>query len=65
MVDDKWLTALDTAIRGEMDRVNQELTGRLTELADRYETPLPEIAERVVELEATVNRHLEAMGFAS
>ena len=43
VVDDKWLAALDTAIHGEMDRVSQELTKRVKELAERYETPLPQI----------------------
>jgi type I restriction enzyme M protein len=64
VVDDKWLAALDAAIHGEMDRVSQQLTQRVKELAERYETPLPEIVSHVAELEAKVNRHLEAMGFA-
>ena len=41
VVDDKWLAALDAAIHGEMDRVSQQLTQRVKELAERYETPLP------------------------
>ena len=64
VVDDKWLAALDAAIHREMDRVSQQLTQRVKELAERYETPLPQMASRVAELEATVNRHLERMGFA-
>ena len=64
VVDDKWLTALDTAIHGEMDRVSQQLTQRVRELADRYETPLPQMVFGVAELEAKVNRHLERMGFS-
>jgi type I restriction enzyme M protein len=63
VVDDKWLAALDAAIHGEMDRVSQQLTQRLKELAERYETPLPQMVSRVSELEAKVNRHLERMGF--
>jgi type I restriction enzyme M protein len=47
-----------------MDRVSQQLTQRVRELAQRYDTPLPRMACRVAELEARVNRHLEAMGFA-
>jgi type I restriction enzyme M protein len=46
-----------------MDRVSQQLTRRVKELAERYETPLPQAANRVMELEAKVNRHLEKMGF--
>lgn len=64
VVDDKWLTALDTRIHGEMDRISQALTGRVKQLAERYETPLPRAASRVAELERTVNRHLERMGFS-
>jgi type I restriction enzyme M protein len=64
VVDDKWLAALDAAIHGEMDRVSQQLTQRVKELAERYETPLPKVVSRVAELEAKVNRHLERMGFA-
>ncbi|WP_321430374.1 type I restriction-modification system subunit M [uncultured Methanolobus sp.] len=63
VVDDKWLSALDTAIHGEMDRISQSLTQRVKELAERYETPLPQMTERVAELEAKVNEHLERMGF--
>jgi len=64
VVDDKWLAALDAAIHGEMDRVSQQLTQRVKELAERYETPLLQMAGRMAELEAKVNRHLETMGFA-
>lgn len=64
VVDDKWLAALDAAIHGEMNRVSQQLTQRVKELAERYETPLPRMAGRVAELEARVNHHLERMGFS-
>jgi len=45
-------------------RDNQRLTGRVKELAERYDRPLPKFAERSSELEAKVNAHLERMGFA-
>jgi len=64
VVEDKWLAALDAAIHGEMDRVSQALTGRVRQLAERYENPLPQMVDRVAELEARVSRHLERMGFA-
>lgn len=64
VVDDKWLAALDAAIHGEMDRISQALTQRVTELAERYETPMPRLTNRVAELEAKVNSHLEKMGFS-
>ncbi len=64
MVDDKWLGALDAAIHGEMDRISQGLTRRVRELAERYESRLPQLVDRVAELQAKVDAHLERMGFA-
>jgi type I restriction enzyme M protein len=64
VVNDKWLAALDAVVHGEMDRVSQSLTQRVKELSERYETPLPQLTERVTELENKVNHHLERMGFA-
>jgi len=64
VVDDKWMDTLDAAIHGEMDRVSQQLTQRVKELAERYETPLPQMTSHLAELEAKVNQHLERMGFA-
>jgi type I restriction enzyme M protein len=64
VVDDKWLAALDAVVHGEMDRVSRQLTRRVNELAERYETTLPQIANRVTELDAKVSRHLERMGFS-
>lgn len=64
VVDDKWLAALDRDIHGEMDRVSQQLTQRVKELAERYQTPMPQMVNRVAELEAKVNRHLKHMGFS-
>ena len=64
VVDDKWLATLDSAIHGEIDRIEQSLTGRVKELAERYQAPLPEMTERVAELEDKVAAHLQRMGFA-
>ena len=64
VVDDKWLAALNTDIQGEMDRVSRQLTGRVKELAERYETPLPQMVARVTELEDRVKGHLEKMGYS-
>ncbi|MCP3963129.1 MAG: N-6 DNA methylase [bacterium] len=63
-VGNKWLAALGTSIDGELDRVSQQLTQRVKVLAERYEIPVPQVADRVVDLEAKVNNHLERMGFA-
>jgi type I restriction enzyme M protein len=64
VVDDKWLATLEAAIHGELDRVSQALTARVTELAERYDVPLPTLTTKAAELEQTVNRHLERMGFS-
>lgn len=63
VVEDKWLSSLDTVIHGETDRISQSLTQRVKELAERYETPMQQMTDRVAELEAKVNQHLERMGF--
>lgn len=64
LVDDKWLSRIDADIHGEMDRISQTLTQRVRELAERYEAPMPDLLARVTALEAKVNGHLHAMGFA-
>jgi type I restriction enzyme M protein len=64
VVDDKWLAALDAAIHGEMDRISQALTQRVKQLAERYGTPMPQLASRVADLERAVNHQLERMGFS-
>jgi type I restriction enzyme M protein len=63
VVDDKWLATLNAAIHGEMERISRALTQRVKDLAERYETPMPLMTNRVAELEAKVNCHLERMGF--
>lgn len=63
VVEDKWLASLATAINGEMERISQTLTHRVKELAERYETPLPQAVNCVAELEQKVNAHLGRMGF--
>ena len=32
--------------------------------AERYETPLPQVIDRVTEMESKVNCHLKKMGFS-
>jgi type I restriction enzyme M protein len=62
VVDDKWLAALEARVHGETDRVSQVLTRRVRELAERYETPLPDLETLVTALGTKVRRHLERMG---
>ncbi|MDD2742942.1 MAG: hypothetical protein PHV02_11750, partial [Rhodocyclaceae bacterium] len=63
VVDDKWLAALSAQVQGELDRVSQALTGRIRQLAERYATSLPRLAEEVETLAARVDEHLKKMGF--
>lgn len=64
VVHDKWLATLTRRVQGELDRVSQTLTGRIKQLADRYATPLPQLAQEVDALQAKVSEHLKKMGFA-
>ncbi|MHB8210122.1 MAG: type I restriction-modification system subunit M [Acidithiobacillus sp.] len=63
VVEDKWLNALAEDVQAELDRVSQALTGRVKELAERYDKPLPELEAEVETLAAQVDGHLEKMGF--
>ncbi len=62
VVDDKWFPTLRQAINSEMERISQRLTYRIKELAERYDTPLPDLIQEVDELTAKVERHLQRMG---
>jgi type I restriction enzyme M protein len=64
VVDGKWMATIDTDIHGEMDRISQTLTQRVKELAERYNRPLPALAEQADAMESKVRAHLERMGFA-
>ncbi len=63
VVEDKWLTTLAADVQTELDRVSQALTGRIKQLAERYATPLPQLAKEVATLNAKVEAHLNKMGF--
>ncbi|MFC1798359.1 type I restriction-modification system subunit M [Thermodesulfobacteriota bacterium] len=63
VVDDKWMAAIEKDIKTEMERINQRLTLRIKELAERYETPLPKQTSGVAEFEGKVSAHLKKMGF--
>lgn len=63
VVEDKWLARLENDVQIEMQRISQRLTGRIKELAERYESTLPSLKKNVDELEKKVHAHLEKMGF--
>jgi len=63
VVDDKWLATLAYDVQTELDRVSQSLTSRISQLAERYNTPLPQLTMEVDALSAKVDAHLKQMGF--
>lgn len=62
VIEDKWLTAIQSAIQGEIDAISQRLTQRIKELAERYEYTLPALEQEVQALTKKVSVHLEKMG---
>jgi type I restriction enzyme M protein len=64
VVDDKWMASIERSVKTEMERISQRLTQRIKELAERYETPLPQQNSEVDNLETKVMAHLASMGFS-
>ncbi len=64
VVEDKWFASISNSVNEEIERISQTLTGRINELALRYETPLPKLFDDVEGLTKKVNSHLEKMGFS-
>ena len=62
VVDDKWLSLLQASIDNELEVISQRLTGRVRQVASRYETPLPRLGEKVAEYAELVDGHLVSMG---
>jgi len=63
VVDEKWMYSLEQSVKSEMAKISQRLAGRIKELAERYESTLPELNKETSQLEKKVNTHLEKMGF--
>jgi type I restriction enzyme M protein len=63
VIQDKWLFAINDSINNIIEQISRNLTGRINELVDRYETPLPKISKDVNELTTKVDQHLEKMEF--
>jgi type I restriction enzyme M protein len=63
VVGDKWMTAIASSIKAELDRITQNLSQRIKELSERYADPLPQLEENTQDLTKTVEAHLEKMGF--
>jgi type I restriction enzyme M protein len=63
VVDNKWMASIEKLVQTEIDRISQRLSGRIKELAERYENTLPELNTEINKLEKSVNTHLKEMGF--
>lgn len=62
VVDDKWLSDIKASIQTEIDAISQRLTGRVKQLAERYERTLIELDKETKTFEDKVSAHLEKMG---
>jgi type I restriction enzyme M protein len=62
VIEDKWFTSIRTAIDREVQRLTQQLAGRVNELEGRYTRPLPELERELDEFSTMVEAHLKKMG---
>ena len=63
VIEKKWLASLSVRLDGEMQRISQQLTSKVSALAERYAKTLYEIDNEIADLEAKVTGHLKLMGF--
>ncbi len=64
VIEDKWFARIRADIHEEVQRVTQQLKGRIKELDERYARPLPELEREVDEYSARVESHLKKMGLS-
>ncbi len=62
VVKDKWFASIGAAVEGEVQRITQQLAGRVKELEERYAKPLPELERDVEAFSERVAGHLSKMG---
>ena len=62
VVEDKWSASIRTAIDHEVQRLTQQLAGRVQELEERYARPLAALEQEVEAFSAKVEGHLKRMG---
>lgn len=63
VIEKKWFTTLSARLNSEMHRIGQQLTSKVSALAERYAQTLPEIDAEITDLEVKVAAHLKQMGF--
>lgn len=64
LLERKWCHSLVSGMFALYTSVSHAITERVTELAERYEKPLPELEADIAKLESKVKSHLARMGFA-
>lgn len=62
VIEKKWFASLSAYLDGEMQRISQQLTSKVSALAERYAQTLLEIDAEIADLEAKVAEHLRLMG---
>ena len=62
VVEDKWVTRIQSAVMDEVQQLTQGLTGRVNKLEERYAYCLPDLDREVDEFSAKVEAHLRKMG---
>ena len=63
LVNRKWYYDLFDGIKALYVTASHRIASRISELAERYESTLPQIEKEVAEYEAKVRAHLERMGY--
>jgi type I restriction enzyme M protein len=63
VIEKKWFVSLALRLDGEMQRISQQLTSKVSALAERYAQTLPEIDAEIAALETKVSNHLKLMGY--
>lgn len=63
VIEKKWFASLGSRLNGEMQRISQQLTSKVSALAERYSQTLPDIDADITDLEAKVAAHLKQMGY--
>jgi type I restriction enzyme M protein len=63
VIEKKWMAEMEQKINTEMDNISHRLTQRIIELADRYETPMPQLTKDIEKLTAKVDNHLKKMNY--
>lgn len=63
VIEKKWLASLSARLDAEMQRISQQLTSKVSALAERYAQTLHEIDAEISDLESKVAEHLKMMGY--